>query len=337
MSRIAFRNFTGGEVTPTLCARYDLKKFGSFLQTCRNFVPNLHGDVERRPGTKYIADLGANSILIPFQFNTSPENNYVLVFQSGTIKIAQANGLIEATMTSPYSMSHIYSISFAQVGDVLYLAHPNYALRKITRSGSSPYTWAITTVALNASLPAPGRPAVTWLRGSGAGSTDNETAQLRYVVTSVDSDGVESVASAIGSCKGRYPTDWIQGDRVSITWGLVTGATQYNVYRESAGYYGYIGTSSSTSTTDAVVSGIKVDNAAYTKRGNYRVNTHTSYDSQTETYSTYYTLSSGGSSPVFQGAADYYVFNQATGTWWNVAEATLSASFVAADVTVWGG
>ena len=49
MSRIAFRNFTGGEVTPTLSARYDLQKFGSFLQCCENFIPNLHGDIERRP------------------------------------------------------------------------------------------------------------------------------------------------------------------------------------------------------------------------------------------------------------------------------------------------
>ena len=54
MPRVAFRNFTGGEVTPTLSARYDLQKFGSFLQCCENFIPNLHGDIERRPGTSSI-------------------------------------------------------------------------------------------------------------------------------------------------------------------------------------------------------------------------------------------------------------------------------------------
>jgi len=335
MSRIAFRNFTGGEVTPTLCARYDLKKFGSFLQTCRNFVPNLHGDMERRPGTKYIADLGANSTLMPFQFNTEPENNYVLIFQSGTIKIAQADGLLVATMSNPYNMSHIYGISFAQVADVLYLAHPKYALRKITRSGSAPYTWTISTVALNASLPAPGKPAVYWHRGSGTGSTDNESARLRYVVTSVDAAGVESVASKIGSCRGRYPTDWIQGDYVEIQWGLIQGATQYNVYRESAGYYGFIGTTSDTKTTDATVSGITVDGVAYTKLGNYRIETYNTYDE--ESYSTYYKLASGGSSPVFQGAAEYYAYNSATGAWWCIGKASLSDTFLPADVTVWGG
>ena len=54
MPRVAFRNFTGGEVTPTLSARYDLQKFGSFLQCCENFIPNLHGDIERRPGISSI-------------------------------------------------------------------------------------------------------------------------------------------------------------------------------------------------------------------------------------------------------------------------------------------
>ena len=259
MSRIAFRNFSGGEVTPTLCARYDLKKFGSFLQTCRNFIPNLHGDVERRPGTKYLSTLPSQCVIIPFQFNTDPENNYALLFCRDEKKIYVANedGLIaNAVMDSPYT-SHlaIYQLSFAQVADVLYLAHPNYALRKITRSGSAPYTWTISKVALNASLPAPGKPTVIWHRGSGAGSTDNENATLRYVVTSVDADGVESIASKIGSCKGRFPTDWIQGDYVEVQYTLIEGATQYNVYRESAGYYGYIGTSSSTKTTDATISG----------------------------------------------------------------------------------
>ena len=341
MSRIAFRNFSGGEVTPTLCARYDLKKFGSFLQTCRNFVPNLHGDVERRPGTKYLSTLPSQCIIIPFQFNTDPQNNYALLFCRDEKKIYVANqdGLIaDAVMDSPYN-SHlaIYQLSFAQVADVLYLAHPNYALRKITRSGSEPYTWTIQKVALNASLPAPGKPTVIWHRGSGAGSTDNETAQLRYVVTSVDADGVESIASKIGSCKGRFPTDWIQGDYVEIQYPLVEGATQYNIYRESAGYYGYIGTSSSTKTTDATISGIKVDNVAYTKRGNYRIETYSSYDSDSDTYSTYYKLASGGSSPVYQGAAEYYAYNSSTGAWWCVGKASLSDTFLVADVTIWGG
>ena len=88
MPRVVYRNFTGGEVIPTLSARYDLQKSGSLLQSCRNFVPNLHGDIERRPGTKYIADIGGRAVLLPFCFNTDKANNFVLIFQDDEIKVA---------------------------------------------------------------------------------------------------------------------------------------------------------------------------------------------------------------------------------------------------------
>lgn len=245
MARVVYSNFTGGEVTPTLSSRYDLKKFGSFLQCCENFVPNLHGDVERRPGTAFIADIGEKAILLPFSFNTDSDNNYVLIFTAAGIKVGTLNGLVEdVSLSNPYSMEDIYDLSYAQVGDVLYLAHKNYALRKLTRSGTAPsYTWAISVVALNVTLSAPSAPAVTWHGDSG-------TYTLRYVVTAVSSDGVESIASSVGSASGLYPTDWVQGSYVSLSWGAVSGASEYNIYRESAGYYGFIGVSDTTSFED---------------------------------------------------------------------------------------
>lgn len=251
MTRVAFRNFTGGEVTPTLSARYDLQKFGSFLQCCENFIPNLHGDIERRPGMRFIADLGGKSVLIPFQFNTEPENNYVLVFQSGSIRVASTDGLLaDVSIDSPYAMEDVYDLSTAQAGDIVYLAHKNYALRKLTRSGTAPdYAWSLEEVALNQSINAPGAPTVTFVRDNGEDTAPlNYT--LRYVVTAVDADGVESVASEVGETAGKYPTDWVVGNHVDLTWTAVEGAEEYNVYRESAGYYGFIGVSRSTSFQD---------------------------------------------------------------------------------------
>lgn len=251
MARVAFRNFTGGEVTPTLSARYDLQKFGSFLQCCENFIPNLHGDIERRPGMRFVADLGGRSVLIPFQFNTEPENNYVLIFQDGSIRVAGAEGLLAGvSVESPYALEDVCDISTAQAGDIVYLAHRDYALRKLTRSGTAPdYDWALEEVALNQSIDAPGAPTVTFVRDNGDDDAPlNYT--LRYVVTAVDADGVESVVSAIGSTSGKYPTDWVVGNHVDLSWTAVDGAEEYNIYRESAGYYGFIGVSRGTSFQD---------------------------------------------------------------------------------------
>ncbi len=259
MPRVAFRNFTGGEVTPTLSARYDLQKFGSFLQCCENFIPNLHGDIERRPGMRFIAELGGKSVLIPFQFNTEPDNNYVLIFREGSITVASADGLLAGvSIKNPYTLDDVYALSTAQAGDIVYLAHKNYALRKLIRSGAAPdYEWALEEVALNQSIAAP-----TSLKASFVRDNADDDAPLnytlRYVVTSVDEDGVESVASAVGATTGKYPTDWVVGNHVDLTWTAVEGAEEYNVYRESAGYYGLIGVASGKDATGGTLTGLRM-------------------------------------------------------------------------------
>lgn len=78
-----------------LSVRYDLKKFGTFLQCCENFVPNIHGGIERRPGTRSVGVSDKPAVLIPFQFNTEPENNYVLIFQEGEIHVSTADAPLE--------------------------------------------------------------------------------------------------------------------------------------------------------------------------------------------------------------------------------------------------
>lgn len=239
--RVAHKNFTGGEVSPNLLSRYDLQRYPLSAKEMTNFIPNLHGDVARRPGTYFLEDLGGDCWLIPFRFNVEQSQNFVLVFGDYTLRVANRNGwVLSEAIESPYAIEDCRDISYAQNGDVVYLAHRDYPLQKIVRGGSAgAYTWSISAVVLNQSLSAPGTPSVSWHRGSG--SSDNETATLRYKITAVDDDGRESLPSTEGACTGRFPTDWVQGDYVSISWSAVTSATEYNVYREAAGTYGLIG------------------------------------------------------------------------------------------------
>lgn len=248
--RVAVTNFTGGELAPTLHARYDLARYKNAVRCMENFLPNLHGAVERRAGTRFIADLGAAAALIPFSFNADAEQNFVLVLGEKNVRVASPErGLLSlgdgvTSMASPYSVDEAYDVSYAQVGDVGYLAHRAYPLHKLTRSGQRPdYRWSLAPVTLNTSLPAPGKPAASFV-GGGAGFT------LRYKVVAVDGKGKESLPSEAGEVDGKHTSDWVQGNRATVSWQAVPGAEEYNIYREEAGYFGFIGISKGTSFID---------------------------------------------------------------------------------------
>jgi len=253
MPRVSFKSFNGGEVDSSLAARYDLNKAGTFLQVAENFIPSVLGKLERRPGTLMVAELDGDAFLLPFQFNTEPENNYALAFQEDKIQVFDANGLAGTVNTSfYYPLSVIPQISYAQVGDVLYLTHIDYPFSKLTRSGEYPYTWELEEVILNQSLERPTTSGISAICGYQYYTCGSEryccvydlnlTATLCYKVSAVDCSGVESLASDARCICFRYPTDWVEGDSVTFCWNAVPGAEHYNVYRDSAGYYGFIGT-----------------------------------------------------------------------------------------------
>ncbi len=250
-TRICYRNFTGGEMAPTLSARYDLARYSTSVSRMENFIPNLHGDMERRPGMRFLADLGSFSVLIPFSFNVDARQNFLLVLSANRLRVATTDGgLVAGTdIYTPYAENELYDLSYAQVGDVVYLAHKNHPLQKIIRSGTAPnYVWTLSGVLLNQSLAAPAAPAVSFLRGN-----ENDTAELshtlRYKIVAVDASGTQSLPSPAGTCLGKHASDWVTGNHVTIRWEAVSGAVEYNIYREEAGYYGFIGVCNATTSS----------------------------------------------------------------------------------------
>ena len=248
--RIAFRNFTGGELSDPLSARYDLGRFQTSARHMENFLPNLHGDAVRRPGMRFIAELDGPSVLLPFTFNSEADQNFVLILSEGRLRVSDGTRLLDADVATPYRAEDLYAISHRQVGDVVYLAHKKYPLGKIIRSGSpGAYVWSYQTVVLNSSLAAPGAPAAAFVRGN-ADDTAELGFTLRYKVVAVDRKGMESLPSPAGEAVGKHPSDWVVGNHVDINWPAVEGAEQYNIYREEAGYYGFIGISNGLSFVD---------------------------------------------------------------------------------------
>tara|TARA_R110000803_G_scaffold131191_6_gene198514 strand:- start:503 stop:2761 length:2259 start_codon:yes stop_codon:yes gene_type:complete len=50
-------------------------------------------------------------------------------------------------ISSPYAAADLSNIKFAQSSDIMYLVHPNYAVRKLTRTGHT--SWSLTEVEFN--------------------------------------------------------------------------------------------------------------------------------------------------------------------------------------------
>lgn len=80
MPTLEQRNFAGGEVSPSLEGRKDLKQYAACLKSCRNMVVTKQGSLRKRPGLSLVTSLeNRTHALVPFVFNES--QSYLLVFE----------------------------------------------------------------------------------------------------------------------------------------------------------------------------------------------------------------------------------------------------------------
>lgn len=245
MPDIIQRSFTSGEISPAVGARADLTKYSTGLSKCENFFIRAQGGVYSRPGTRYVGEQkssAARGRLIPFQFNT--EQSYILLFENNVIRFIKDGGYIESSPGVPYELATTYTtaqlsrLNFVQNADILTIVHPDHDPKELGRVTDT--NWTLTTVSYASTVTAPGALTLTAV-GTGAGTYNK---RYRYVVTTVDADGIESVASPANSINTPSLS---QTAGVQIDWADVAGADYYRVYKENtsnataSGIYGWIG------------------------------------------------------------------------------------------------
>jgi len=152
MARVAAQltNFTGGEFSPRLDGRNDLAKYTSACKTLENFVIYPHGSAARRSGTQFVSevkDSSKSTRLIPFEFSTT--QTYILEFGNQYIRFYKDNGQILSggsayEISTPYLEAELFELKYAQSADVMYICHPNHAVRKLSRTGHT--SWTLTEV-----------------------------------------------------------------------------------------------------------------------------------------------------------------------------------------------
>lgn len=124
----AVKSLNAGKFSPLLRAR---DEYVSSCKTLLNFIPTVQGPLKRRPGTKFLADITGAVRLLPFVF--SPLQRYLFVFYENKIDVRNPDGTLLKTLATTYKADDIPNIYYTQVQDVMFLAHADYPMRKITR------------------------------------------------------------------------------------------------------------------------------------------------------------------------------------------------------------
>ena len=144
-------NFTSGEISPRLKGRVDFDKYFNTGETLKNVIVQTHGGIFRRTGTRFVAEVETSSEktrLIKFEFSVTQA--YIIELGNLYMRVYKDQGQILDSgsayeVATPYVTADLFEIQYVQSADVLYLAHPNYKPRKITRSGHT--AWTVTSYA----------------------------------------------------------------------------------------------------------------------------------------------------------------------------------------------
>lgn len=138
--------FTGGEVSPSLYSRVDIERYNSSLRTARNFIIHPTGGASNRPGTKFIKaakDTSGDVILQEFIFSRTQA--YVLEFGNLYVRFYTDGDQIQSGGTAyevatPYATADLEDLRFESSADVIWITHPDYQTRTLTRYGNASWT-----------------------------------------------------------------------------------------------------------------------------------------------------------------------------------------------------
>lgn len=242
MANVPILSFNSGELSPLIDSRTDIEKYSSGCRHLENFIPRIYGAAERRPGTRYVSSQYNSDNLsvriVPFIYSATTAyylefgNLYIryldLVYYDGLpsayegVAVWSANEVI----TTPYLEKDLFQLQFKQVGDVLWIVHPDYAPRKLTRTTAD--TFSLDTIVFNKGP--------FMLRNDLITPDVNDTALMTSDVTDVgdtgtltiQSDYVMTVYNAPGP--GNFAVGSVLLGSTSLETAVVLAVTSSTVY-----------------------------------------------------------------------------------------------------------
>ena len=155
--RIPQNNFERGEISPAMTMRTDLNTYVQGAEEVRNLFLLAEGGVKRRTGSEYIATLNGTPNLSnrleqrlePFLF--SDDEKYIMCFSNARLDIFRINastGAVTAltavtqdtsSNALPFTQARLERMTITQNADVMFVAHPDFMIRKITRTSATAF------------------------------------------------------------------------------------------------------------------------------------------------------------------------------------------------------
>lgn len=212
VSVTSITNANPGVVTATAhgFSNGDEVVFGSLWPAFYEYVPGMP-EVQNRQFI--VANKTANTFELKTKGNVNVDSSAYGTYTSG----ATVSKIYEVTTT--YTESELAEIGYVQSGDTLFLTHPSHPPRKLTRSADN--NWTLADLSFGTSVTAPSAPVGLSVSPGGPGNTS-------YEVSAVNSAGEESLPSGKNVVYGGRPSLTAS---VGISWGSVSGAIEYNVYK----------------------------------------------------------------------------------------------------------
>lgn len=143
-------------------------------------------------------------------------------------------------LTTPYLEAELSELKYRQSNDVIYFAHPNHEPRKLSRLAVD--SWSLDVITFE-----PKQAPVTGLSVTRVGATGSTT--HRYRVTAVAEETAEE-SVYVQVARSNSNDNLNDTNYNQISWTAAAGASEYNVYKEENGLYGYIGTTENNSFND---------------------------------------------------------------------------------------
>jgi len=139
-------DFTAGELDPRIAGRVDAANYYKGARRLRNVWPKIQGGVDRKPGSRYIADAPHQNggRVEGFAFNT--EQTYLFAFGELEVEIYR-NGAPVATVVTPWPKAIAMELGTAQSADTMIVCHEDHEPQKIQR-GATDAIWTIGSLGL---------------------------------------------------------------------------------------------------------------------------------------------------------------------------------------------